>query len=63
MLDWAMAMMLPKSIDNSDRTSSMPCQSNASADSEPTSSRMAKANAASFGAEPMNSVTAVGAPS
>ena len=59
----AMATTLPRTIDSSDRISSMPCQSKAIADSAPTSRRIMNANAASLGAAPMNSVIGVGAPS
>ena len=63
MLVCEMAMTLPAIIDSSDRISSIPCQSNAIPASEPTRSRVMKPNAASFGADPTNSVIAVGAPS
>ena len=63
MLDCAIATTLPRIIDSNDRISSMPCQSNAVADNEPTRRRIMNANAASLGAAPMNRVTGVGAPS
>ena len=63
MLVCEIAMILPAIIDSSERISSIPCQSNAIAASDPTRSRVMKPNAASFGAAPTNRVIAVGAPS
>ena len=61
-LDCEIAMTLPTIIDSSDRTISIPCQSNATAASDPTSMRVMNAKAANSGAVPMKRVIAVGAP-
>ena len=61
-LDCEIAMTLPTIIDSSDRTISIPCQSNATAASDPTSIRVMNAKAANSGAVPMKRVIAVGAP-
>ena len=58
----AMAVMLPTAIDSTASTTSICCQSWARSSMPFTSSRIAIANAASLGAEPITSVTAVGAP-
>ena len=62
MLVCAMAITLPSTIDSSESTISMPCQSNSQPCSATPSRRSMNANAASFGAVPISSVTAVGAP-
>ena len=62
MLVCAIAARLPIAIDSTDRITSICCQSTARSSSPLTSRRIAIANAASLGAEPMNSVIAVGAP-
>src|ERR1700676_4756626 len=61
-LDWEIAITLPTIIDSSERTINIPCQSKASAASEPTRIRVMNANAANSGALPMKMVIAVGAP-
>jgi hypothetical protein len=54
---------LPRIIDSTESTISMPCQSNQSPPSATARRRSMNANDASFGAVPIKSVTAVGAPS
>ena len=63
MLVCAIATTLPKTIDSSARIISIPCQSNQSPPSATPSRRSMNAKAASLGAVPISSVTAVGAPS
>ena len=58
----AMAARLPTSSEPTASTISICCQSTASPDMPSTSSRMVMAKAASLGAPPISSVTAVGAP-
>lgn len=58
----AMAAMLPSAIEATARIASICRQSCARSSSPLTSRRIAIANAASLGAEPITSVTAVGAP-
>ena len=58
----AMATKLPRTIESTDRTISIPCQSNAMPASAPASTRSVSANAASLGAVPISSVIGVGAP-
>ncbi len=62
MLVCAIAITLPRIIDSSDSTISMPCQSKSRPPSAIASSRSVNANAASLGAVPISSVTGVGAP-
>src|SRR5580698_7532007 len=62
-LAWAIATMLPMAIDSTESTTSIWLQSDWEAPSASGSSRMASANAASFDAVPMNTVTQVGDPS
>src|SRR5271163_1351786 len=59
----AMATMLPMAIDRTDNTTSIWLQSACDAPSASGSKRIARANAASFEAVPMNTVTQVGEPS
>ena len=61
-LVWAMATILPSASDNTDMITSMPCQSPTAPPMESARMRMMNPKAAIFGAEPMNSVIAVGAP-
>ena len=58
----ATAARLPTSSDSTASTASICCQSKAKVGMASTSRRMTMAKAASLGAEPINSVTAVGAP-
>ena len=62
-LVWAIAARLPIIMDITARMMSIPCQSASIAPMPSTSKRMTKPNAASLGAEPIKSTTAVGAPS
>ena len=62
MLVWAMAARFPSAMDNTASITSICCQSMARLSNEPTSKRIAMANAASLGAVPINNVIAVGAP-
>ena len=57
-----MATILPSAMDNIARITSMPCQSPTAPASASARMRMIKPKAASFGAEPINNVMAVGAP-
>ena len=57
------ATILPIAIDNTASITSMPCQSDAAPASASANIRMTKPNAAIFGADAMNKVIAVGAPS
>lgn len=59
----AMATMLPMAIDSTASTTSIWLQSPCEPASASGSKRMASANAASFDAVPMNTVTQVGEPS
>ncbi|MNV79538.1 hypothetical protein D3C71_1730950 [compost metagenome] len=61
-LVWPMAARLPTSSEPIDSTASICCQSIANGSKPSTSSRIVMANAASFGAPPIISVMAVGAP-
>src|ERR1700686_3169301 len=63
MLLWAMATMLPMAIDSTASTTSIWLQSPCEPAKASGSKRMASANAASFEAVPMNTVTLVGEPS
>ena len=63
MLVCAIAAKLPIAIDSTDMITSICCQSPARSISPFTSIRIIIANAASFGAAPMKSVIAFGAPS
>ena len=63
MLVCEMAIRLPSTIDSTHRMISIPCQSIAVPCSAPESMRSVIANAAIFGAVPISSVIAVGAPS
>ena len=58
-----MATILPIAIDNTDSTTSIWLQSGCEVPSASGSRRIASANAASFEAVPMNTVTQVGDPS
>ena len=58
----AIAAKLPTAIDSTERMISIACQSAEATIRPLTSMRMTMAKAASLGALPMNSVTAVGAP-
>ncbi len=60
---WAMAMMLPMPMESTARMASMPVQSSCSAERPSTSRRISMPKAAILGAELMNRVTGVGAPS
>ena len=62
MLVCAIAARLPSSIDATESTTSICCQSSASPDIPSTSRRIVIAKAASLGAPPTSSVIAVGAP-
>ena len=57
------AIKLPSTIESTQRMISIPCQSTWAPCSAPESMRSVIANAAIFGAVPIRSVTAVGAPS
>ena len=63
MFDWAIAITLPSTIDRSESTISIPCQSISRPPSAMARRRIMNANAASLGAVPIISVTGVGAPS
>ena len=58
----AMAMRFPSPMDSTARITSMSCQVTARFSSPPINSRMNMAKAASLGAEPIKTVTEVGAP-
>ena len=63
MLDCAIATTLPSTIDSTDSTISIPCQSIAMPWSAPDRRRSVSAKPANSGAVPISSVIAVGAPS
>ena len=59
---WAIAARLPSSIEPTESSTSICCQSTARPSMPSTRRRMVIANAASLGAPPTSSVAAVGAP-